>query len=146
MESNNAKLAMQLGKALVKMRNSITAKFDLTSGQLAIMVFLLHNLDRDEINQLDVQNDLLLTHQTVTGMIKRLEEKRFILSSQSRRDGRYKCITVTAKALELKDSLEESAKIAEDCVVSGMSESEQKEFNRLLFIALTNISLWKASE
>lgn len=145
MASSNVKLVMQLSNALVKMRSSIAAEFNITSGQLSIMVFLLNNLDRGEINQLDIQNDLLITHQTVTGVLERLKEKGYILCSQSRRDKRYKCITVTPKALEVKTALEDSAKIAESRLISGMSENDQKEFSKLLALALKNIREWNTN-
>lgn len=146
MQSSNVKLVMQLSNALVKMRSSIAAEFGITSGQFSIMVFLLNNLDRDEINQLDIQNDLLITHQTVTGVLGRLEEKGYIICNQSKRDRRYKRITVTSLALEVKDALAESAKITESHLISSMSENERNEFNRLLLMALKNISQWNAKD
>jgi DNA-binding MarR family transcriptional regulator len=104
------------------------------------MSFLLHNLGRDEINPLDVQNDQMLTHQTVAGILQRLEGKGFIRCTQSQKDKRYKRITVTQKGIELEAFLKGAAADSEARLVRGMSEKDRKEFSRLLRIVQLNLA------
>lgn len=78
-QKTNAEYIIQLRNALVRDRNRRAFEFGLTSVQVSVMSFLLHNLGRDEINLLDVQNDQMLTHQTVAGILQRLESKGLIL-------------------------------------------------------------------
>lgn len=137
---DNAKLIVQLGNSIVKNRNTVAAKFGLTSGQALIMKFLLKHRDSEEINQLDIQKDMNLSHQTVSGMLRRLERDGYIICEQSQRDKRYKRITVTQKANKLEQALKEVAHCAEEKVVEGMTEAEQVEFNRLLRIAHKNMT------
>ena len=73
----------QLGRALVKYRNKKAAAFGLTSVQLDVLVFLLKNQEKGEINQLDVKNFFMLSHPAVTGIIQRIEEKGLITRVQS---------------------------------------------------------------
>ncbi len=138
--SKNVRLICQLGNALVKHRNKKAAAFSLTSVQMDVMVFLLKNRQKDEINQLDVQKHLMLSHPAVTGIVQRLEEKGFLKREQSKRDARYNCLQLTQKALELEDVLKCNAPEAEKTILQNMTSLEQAELYRLLQIALDNIS------
>lgn len=135
----NVRLMCQIGNALVKYRNKKAAVFNLTSVQMDVVVFLLKNRERDEINQLDVQKYLMLSHPAVTGIIQRLEEKGFLKRKPSTRDARYNCLQLTQKALELEDVLAENAVEAEKIIMKNMTSSQQEEFYRLLQAALDNI-------
>lgn len=137
--NKNVRLMCQLGNALVKYRNKKAAAFSLTSVQMDVVVFLLKNRNKDEINQLDVQKYLRLSHPAVTGIIQRMEENGFIKREQSIRDARYNCMHLTQKALELEDVLTDNAIEAEKIVMQHMTSTEQAELYRLLQIALDNI-------
>jgi MarR family multiple gene transcriptional regulator MgrA len=137
---DNARLIVQLGNSIVQNRNTAAAKFGLTSGQALIMKFLLKRRDSGEINQLDIQKDMNLSHQTVTGMLRRLERDGYVIREQSPRDKRYKRITMAQEAKELEQALKEVAHCAEEKVIEGMTEAEQVEFNRLLRIAHKNMT------
>lgn len=137
--SKNVRLICQLGNALVKYRNKKAAAFSLTSVQMDVVVFLMKNRKKEEINQLDVQKHLMLSHPAVTGIIQRMEEKGFLKREQSTRDARYNCLHLTQKGLELEDVLTGNAAEAEKIVTKNMTSTEQAEMYRLLQIALDNI-------
>lgn len=128
----------QLANSLVKYRNKKAEAFGLTSVQIDMIVFLLKNRGC-EINQLDLQNHLMLTNPTVTGIVRRLEEKGFISRGKSTRDARYNCLHLTAKAIELEDVLQSNAATVEVQLLKGMSELEREEFSRLLRLAQSNL-------
>ncbi len=48
----------------------------ITSSQCAVLDFLFHT-NKDEVNQIDVEKGLNLKNPTVTGLLKRLDEKGF---------------------------------------------------------------------
>lgn len=137
--NKNVRMICQLGNSLVKYRNKKAEPFGLTSVQLDVVVFLLKNRERDEINQLDIQNYLMLTNPTVTGIVHRLEKKGFIRRGKSTRDARYNCLHPTSKALELEDTLQSNAVEAEKQLLQRMSGPERKEFSRLLKLAQSNM-------
>lgn len=137
--SKNVRIICQLGNSLVKYRNKRAEAFGLTSVQIDMIVFLLKNRGREEINQLDVQNHLMLTNPTVTGIVRRLEEKGFISRGKSIRDARYNCVHLTAKAIGLEDALQSNAATVEIQLLKGMSELEREEFSRLLKLAQSNM-------
>lgn len=129
----------KLGNSLVKYRNESLKDQDLTSVQAEVISFILKNQDKDEINLLDVQKHLALTHPTVIGIAKRLEEKHFIKQEQSKTDARYTSLKLTKKGLEFRNVLSKKAAENEEILLRGMTDVERKEFNRLLGIALKNM-------
>ncbi len=137
--NETVRMICQLGNALVNYRNKKAESFGLTSVQLEVVVFLLKNRGRAEINQLDLQSYLMLTNPTVTGIVRRLEEKGFISRGKSARDARYNCLQLTAKAVELEDILQFNASVMEKQLLQGMSGLERDEFSRLLKLAFSNI-------
>lgn len=139
-ECKNVRLMCQLGNALVKYRNKKAAAFGLTSVQMDVLVFLLKNQEKNEINQLDVQKYLMLSHPAVTGIIKRMEQKGFIIRKASNRDARYKCLYLTQKGLELDGVLASNAVEAEKIIMQNMTSTQQEELHQLLQTALDNIS------
>ena len=136
----NAKLIVQLANVMINRRNKKAAGYGLTSGQVLILKFLLKNQDREEINQLDIQQNMNLSHQTVTGMVGRLESKGYVACSQSSRDRRCKRIELTPKAFEVSSAMSAGAMSAEQAVIRDMTADEQQEFNRLLRTAYRSMT------
>lgn len=136
---DTARMIWQLGNTLVTNRNRKLFALDLTSVQTEVMVFLLKNMDKEEINQLDIQEYLMLTNPAVTGILKRVEEKGFIVRTKSTKDARNKNIKLTQKGLDLMNILIENMAEEEARIIQGMSGKEQEEFKRLLNIAIQNI-------
>lgn len=134
-----ARMIWQLSNTLVKNRNRKLYALDLTSVQTEVMVFLLKNMDKEEINQLDIQEHLMLTNPAVTGILKRMEEKDLIERLQSAKDARYNNIKPTQKGFELKKILIDNMSKEEARMTQGMTAKEQKDFVSLLHIALKNM-------
>jgi MarR family multiple gene transcriptional regulator MgrA len=139
MEKNLGKLIRTLGNSLQKMRNEVSLHHGLTASQTSVMIFLLKNQQREEINLLDIQNEFSLTHQTVNGLVNRLVSKGFLATTTSRRDKRYLQIGLTPKALGMWEDLEALFHRVESRLMNGMSPSEQQEFIRLLELAISNV-------
>ena len=80
------------------------------------------------------------TKNTVTGIIKRLEEKEMIIRYPSSTDARYKCLHVTEKGREvICKSFQFGANNIEKKLVSGMTDEEVKMLKDLLYRALKNM-------
>lgn len=139
METNIGKLIRTLGNSLQKLRNEVSIHHGLTASQTSVMIFLLKNQHREEINLLDIQNEFSLTHQTVNGLVNRLVSKGFLTTSTSPRDKRYIQINVTQKALGMWEDLEALFHRVESRLMTGMTPSEQQEFIRLLELAISNV-------
>ena len=62
-------------------RNADFDALGITSSQASVMMFLFKNR-KHEVTQQSVQAALLLSHPTITGLMKRLEAKGFITQKQ----------------------------------------------------------------
>ena len=129
----------RLNNALIKQKNRRMAEYGLTSIQADVLVFILMNYQKREVNQLDVQAVFKLTNPTVSGIVDRLEEKGFIKRVRSEKDARFRSLVALPKGIALDDTLRQSAAEAENYLVQNMSEAEQAEFERLLKVALDTV-------
>ena len=81
-----------------------------------------------------------LTNPTVTGIVKRLEEKEMIVRCPSNNDARYKCLHVTEKGKGIIcKSFKFGANNIEKQLVKDMTDEEIKILKDLLSRALKNM-------
>ena len=131
-------LIRRLDNALVKKRNQVLLKYNLTAAQADMIAFILKNRDKGEINLLDVQRHLMVSHPTVVGLASRLEEKGLLIQEQSDRDARFVSLRPTRACCALEDVLKQAAADSEARILRSMTKAEQAEFRRLLELALEN--------
>ena len=129
----------RLNNALIKQKNRRMAEYGLTSIQADVLVFILMNYEKREVNQLDVQAVFKLTNPTVSGIVDRLEEKGFIKRVRSEKDARFRSLVALPKGIALKETLLNCADEAESFLGQNMSDEEQVEFERLLKVALETV-------
>ncbi|HWQ72157.1 MAG TPA: MarR family transcriptional regulator [Desulfitobacteriaceae bacterium] len=132
------RMVWQLGNALVKFRNQDLLEYGLTSVQAEVISFLLKNRD-EHVNMQDVQNNLMLTHPTVIGIVKRLESKGLIILEKGKPDARCTYLRLTANGALFENILDHLATENAAILLRGMTDEEQKEFYRLLQIAQKNV-------
>ena len=90
-----------------------------------------------------LEKHLKLTNPTVTGIIKRLEEKNMIVRSPSAEDARYKCLHVTEEGHDtVHKCFHEGILSIESRLIKGMSKEEETQFRELLYKAL---KIWRNS-
>jgi DNA-binding MarR family transcriptional regulator len=138
-DRRNIPLIFRINNALPKQKNKEMAKYDLTSIQADVLIYILLNADKGEINQLDIQAVFKLTNPTVSGIIDRLEEKEFIKRAKSVKDARFRRLLPMPKGEKLLDILTKSAQKAEEAFLADMTVEEKDEFGRLLNIALKTV-------
>ena len=71
-------MVKQINNVFEKDLNERLRTIGITSSQCAVLDYLFHT-SKDEVNQRDVERHLSLKNPTVTGILKRLDEKGFIL-------------------------------------------------------------------
>lgn len=120
--------------------NKNLAEFNLTGVQHEILCFINRNEHERDVFQKDIEKCLKLTNPTVTGIVKRLEEKEMIVRCSSSNDARYKCLHVTEKGKEvICKSFKFGAENIEKQLIKGMSDEEVKMLKDLLYRALKNM-------
>ena len=72
--------------------------------QCAVLDYLLGS-SKEFVNQKDIEKALSLKNPTVTGILKRLDEKGFILAVPSNQDKRCKNIYPTEKAYDIQKKM-----------------------------------------
>ncbi|TXJ51769.1 MarR family winged helix-turn-helix transcriptional regulator [Brachyspira aalborgi] len=132
------KLIKQLHIALENNFNKFSKKYKLTSSQMDILIFLLHN-ENKIVNQRDIENFLSLSNPTIAGTLLRLEKKGFIIRKISYKDKRYKEIYLTDKSRELKDIIFKYIRDNDNKMFSNMSEEEKENLKNIITKILNNI-------
>ncbi|MBS4763818.1 MarR family transcriptional regulator [Brachyspira aalborgi] len=132
------KLIKQLHIALENNFNKFSKKYKLTSSQMDILIFLLHN-ENKIVNQRDIENFLSLSNPTIAGTLLRLEKKGFIIRKISSKDKRYKEIYLTDKSRELKDIIFKYIRDNDNKMFSNMSEEEKENLKNIITKILNNI-------
>ena len=132
-------LIKQINNVYEKDFNKMLKNLGITSSQCAVLDYLFQSSE-EEITQRDIERNLCLKNPTVTGLLKRLEEKVFIFSVPSPTDGRCKNIYLTEKAYDIQKKMEASRKKSDKMLTLGMTKREVEAFERALEKVLYNIS------
>jgi MarR family transcriptional regulator, repressor for mepA len=103
----------------------------LTDSQANLILFLAHRADQ-KIRQRDIEVALNLTNPTVSGLIKRLEQKQFVVRSADPEDSRARFIFLTEKAELLVDQIFEHIHQTESKLLEGFTEEELGQVSSLL--------------
>ena len=127
------------GRVVTKINKNL-ADFNLTGVQHEILCFIDRNEHERDVFQKDIEKCLKLTNPTVTGIVKRLEEKEMIARCPSSTDARYKCLHVTEKGRDvICKSFKFGADNIEKQLVKDFSDDEVKMLKDLLYRVLKNM-------
>lgn len=119
--------------------NNSLAKFDITAVQESVLLFLWENPDRD-IFQKDIEEYLKLKNPTVTGIVKRLEEKGMINRTHKKDDARCKCHFLTDKGKHVvEDTIGYGVNYIEKKLTKDLSFEEKENLIYLLKKVLRNM-------
>ena len=132
-------LFKQINNVYEKEFNNRLRRLGITSSQCEVLDFLLQS-SKDEVTQRDIERGLNLKNPTVTGLLKRLDEKGFILSVPSGKDKRCKNIYLTEKAYDIQRRMEMERKKLDKMLTLGMTKKEIEALNRMLGRVLYNIA------
>lgn len=141
---NTGQLLFQLGNAVAWFRNRKLQAAGLTSSQSGLLLYILHHQD-ETITVGTLMTKLNLSKSTVSGIIKRLEQKFFLMRRSDTADARKSRITLTDEAIELEEYLKRIAEETEEKLLMRMSEEEKEQFSHLLQIALENMNVCRIS-
>ena len=111
----------------------------ITSSQCEVLDYLFSS-GKEEVTQRDIEKALNLRNPTVTGILKRLDERGFILSIPSNKDRRCKNIYLTEKAYDIRKRMEMDRKKIDKMLTLGMNKKERAALKRMLEKVLYNIA------
>ena len=113
---------------------------NITSSQLDILVFIVNEEKcKKEINQVDIERHFSLTNPTVTGLLNRLQEKKFIKRVPSKKDARFNSIVLTKNGKNFISDCSVELENFEDVLTHNLEVNEKNELIRLLEKVLKSI-------
>ncbi len=119
--------------------NRLLKTIGITASQCAVLDYLFRSSE-EAVNQRDIEKGLSLRNPTVTGLLKRLDEKGYILSVQSDKDKRCKNIYLTEKAYDIQRRMEADRKKIDRKFTLGMNKKEKAALEKMLEKVLYNIA------
>ncbi len=129
----------QINNVYEKELSSRLRKLGITASQCAVLDYLFVS-SKDEVTQRDIEKALSLKNPTVTGLLKRLDEKGFILIVPSNKDKRCKNIYLTEKAYDIRRRMEADRKKLDKLLTLGMNKREVAALEKMLSRVLYNIA------
>lgn len=129
----------QINNVFEKDLNDKLKTIGITSSQCAVLDYLFHT-NQEEVSQRDVERNLSLKNPTVTGLLKRLEEKGFIFCVPNAKDKRKNNIYLTEKAFDIQRRMEADRKKMDKEMTRGMTKKEVQALMRGLEKMLYNIA------
>ena len=126
----NKKFKM-IHNAFEEHRNRQLNKYNLTSSQMDVLIYLKHNTDH-EIHQREIEKWLRLKNPTVTGILNRLEEKGFIVRKMNQSDRRFRMLELTEKSQCIMKEICDEVQQMDKKLYSCMEEDERKKLAEYL--------------
>ena len=115
----------RINEAFVARANKSLKKFELTSTQMDILMYLFRNNSATS-TQRDIEKYFNLSHSTVIGVLQRLTEKGYITIERSLDDKRQRNVNLTQKAFEVKEYIINHRQKIQNSFAESFSESELK--------------------
>lgn len=128
----------QLKKLTLYMKTELDnklRKYNVTATQFIVLEYLVENEGKNII-QKDICELLEIRHTTVIGIIKRLEEKGFIIKSNNKRTN---LIKISNKGKKLYNNLSGRKYNVEDILLSGFTKEEINDMEEKLNKMYVNI-------
>lgn len=80
----------------------------------------------EDVFQKDIERKMSITRSTASKIIDLMVQKKLVERSAVRYDARLKKLTLTPKALKLRDEMEKNSKKVYEKVMAGFSEEEEQ--------------------
>ena len=129
----------QINNVYEKEVNNRLRTLGITESQCAVLDYLF-DCEKEEVTQRDIEKGLNLRNPTETGLLKRLDEKGYILSVQSNTDKRCKNIYLTEKAYDIQRRMENQRRKLDKMLTIGMNKKEIEALEKMLNKVLYNIA------
>lgn len=129
----------QINTIYEKDLNNLLKTVGITASQCAVLDYLFRS-NEEVVNQRDIERALSLRNPTVTGLLKRLDEKGFILSVPNEKDKRCKNIYLTEKAYDIQRRMDADRKKIDKRFTLGMNKKEKAALEKMLERVLHNIA------
>lgn len=132
-----ARRVLKLANVIVKNRNRHVRELDLTTQQADAIQFFAGAEDR---TCADLGKYLGITHQTASGIVKRLQAKNVVTVINSETDQRSNWVRLTDEGQRLLNRLVYNGTHTGEKLLRGMDEQDRESLFRLLEKAIENVT------
>lgn len=132
-------LVKQINNIYEKDFNNQLKRLGLTSSQAEVLDYLFL-CEEEEVNQKDIERALSLKNPTVTGILRRMEEKGFVMILPSDKDKRCKNVYLTEQAFEIEKKMEAARRRVDKRLTIGMTKREVEALQKMLKRVLYNVA------
>lgn len=110
--------------------NADLKQIDLTYSQMEILFYLNHH--RQPVSQKELCEVIQVSHPTMIGLIRRMEEKGLLICRTDSGDRRKNSIEMTDKSREILEHTKKRHQKDDEKLVKGFTEEEARLLNELL--------------
>ena len=138
---NNEEILRLLRRIHMTIKGSVDSSLkenDMTFSQSFVLGYI--GKCGGKASQKEIQKHLDVSHPTVVGLIKRLENNGFVYCEVDEKDRRNKMVFNTEKAIELRKDMNRKKAEFDARMLKGFSQQESEELERLLGKLYDNIS------
>lgn len=121
------KVSLELEKTAL----SVLSPYDMTLTQYKIIIYL-YSSPQISTRQVDLERAFSMTNPSVTSVLNTLEKKDLICRTANAEDRRSKVISLTQKALDMRDELDAAGDRLEEAFTRNLSSAERGEMVSLL--------------
>lgn len=121
----------QIHDELERQSNQALRSSDLTLAQVSALL-ALRETPEGQLPLKELERALRVAQSTAVGIVKRLEQKGFVVSFGDPRDKRIKIVRLTETGAQCCGAADRSMAEAEQALLSGLTETEQSIFISLL--------------
>lgn len=118
-------------------------QYSLTGVQVSLLVYLYDSKGRT-ITQKEISDTFVLSHPTIRGIVKRLEENNFIFTSHLKNDQRQIVLTLSDRGYELlEQNINEIHAImnsVNEQIVQGLTDVEAINLSKFLKTIIANFN------
>lgn len=126
--STHIKLISEL---IEKKANQKLKIYGITVSQIRVLV-VLKAAKGETCSMKELEKALKLSQQNIVGLVKRLEEKKFLYSFPDKEDKRIKHVKLTDSGNQLCDTIAFELKKMNEWILEDLTEEEKENFSGLL--------------
>lgn len=131
-------LFKQINMMIKKGLDKKLMEYDLTTSQSRVLFFIYFR-GEGKTSMKDIEEHMKVTHPTVIGIVKRLEEKGYVTTAPDPEDRRVKLTTITEKTTKMIKKLDRGKRKMDEKLLKGFTERETKELRRMLSMIEDNL-------
>lgn len=124
-------LIKNISDTLLKLVNAFFSNEGITFSQVKAMSFISSSEEK-RVTQKEIETFLGVSHPSVTGIIKRLEEKDLVKTEIFVDKGLKKSVALTKKGIEFEKKAYENQKAHEALLTKNLTSTEKKQLVSLL--------------